>query len=116
MTSLHKTAIESGAELAPAYEIDGSMQPATYTVTLAQLESIVGKAAARLLAALDGMDRGCAEPGFKGHENGYGESSAGDELQSAREELVTLVGHVPAVEVDEPEIPWVETPVAPAQI
>lgn len=40
-TSLHKVAIESGAELAPAYEIDGTMQPATYTVTLAQLEAII---------------------------------------------------------------------------
>lgn len=53
MTSLHKVAIKLGAELAPAYEFSGSMQPATYTVTLAQLESIVGKASARLLTALD---------------------------------------------------------------
>lgn len=52
----------------------------------------------RLLTALDGMDRGCREPGFRGHENGLGESSAGDELQDAREELVALVGHVPAAE------------------
>ena len=53
--SLHKVALESGAELAPAYEIDGSMQPATYTVTLEQLETIVGKTEGRLLTALDGM-------------------------------------------------------------
>lgn len=99
--SLHKVAIESGAELAPAYEIDGSMQPATYTVTLEQLETIVGKIAARLLAALDGMDRGCTQKGFKGHENGHGEP-AGDELEAARDELAALVGHVAAVEVDEP--------------
>ena len=51
--SLHKVALESGAELAPAYEIDGSMQPATYTVTLEQLEAIVGTTAGRLLTALD---------------------------------------------------------------
>ena len=109
-TSLHKAAIESGAELAPAYEVDGTLQPATYTVTLAQLEATVGKMSGRILAALDGMDRGCTEPGFRGHQNGYGEESAGDELQAAREELAALVGHVAAVEVEEPEIPWVETP------
>ena len=51
--SLHKVALEYGAELAPAYEIDGSMQPATYTVTLEQLEAIVGTTAGRLLTALD---------------------------------------------------------------
>lgn len=109
MTSLHKVAIKLGAELAPAYEFSGSLQPATYTVTLAQLESIVGKASARLLTALDDMDRGCTEKGFKGHENGYGEP-AGDELQAARDELASLVGHVAAAEVAEPEVPWVETP------
>lgn len=54
----------------------------------------------RLLDALDGMDRGCREPGFRGHENGLGESSAGDELQAAREELAALVGHVQAVEAE----------------
>jgi len=45
-TSLYKTAIELGAELAPAYEIDGIMQPATYTGTLAHLQSIVDAAIA----------------------------------------------------------------------
>lgn len=95
MTNLHKTAIESGAELSPAYEIDGAIQPTTYTVTLCQLEAIVGKAAARLLVALDGMDRGCTDPGFRGHQNGLGEE-AGNELQDAREELAELVGHVRA--------------------
>ncbi len=112
MTNLHKTAIESGAVLAPAYEIDGTMQHATYTVTLTQIEAIVGKASARLLMALDGMDRGCTEPGYRGHQNGYGEESAGDELQTAREELAALVGHVAAAEVEEPEVPWIETPMA----
>ena len=57
----------------------------------------------RLLTALDGMDRGCTEPGFRGHQNGYGEESAGDELQAAREELASLMGHIAAVEVEEPE-------------
>ena len=52
----------------------------------------------RLLDALDGMDRGCTEPGFRGHENGLGEDS-GNELQEAREELVSLTGHVPIVEI-----------------
>lgn len=33
------------------------------------------------------MDHGCREPGFQGHENGLGDAIAGDELQSAREEL-----------------------------
>lgn len=93
--SLHKIAIESGAELAPACEIGGSMQPATYAVTVEQLGAIVGKTAGRLLTALDGMDRGCAEKGFKGHENGYGEP-AGDELDAARDELALLVGHISA--------------------
>ena len=64
----------------------------------------------RLLMALDGMDRGCNEPEFQRHGNGLGEP-AGDELQVAREALVALVGHVAIVEVDEPEIPWVVTPV-----
>lgn len=41
MTSLHKTAIAAGAELASAYEFNGEMQPATYTLTLEQLEVIV---------------------------------------------------------------------------
>lgn len=48
----------------------------------------------RLLNALDAMDHGCREPGFRGHENGLGDSTAGDELQAAREELAALVGHV----------------------
>jgi hypothetical protein len=82
------------------------------TLTEAELAMLLSNAvtdsSTRLLKALDGMDRGCIEPGFKGHENGYGEL-AGDELQSAREELAALVGHIAAVEVDEPEIPWVET-------
>jgi len=64
----------------------------------------------RLLAALDGMDRGCVEKGFQGQQNGYGEPNAGDELQAARDELAALVGHVAAAEDDEPESPWVETP------
>lgn len=113
MTNLHKTAIESGAVLAPAYEIDGTMQHATYTVTLTQIEAIVGMASVRLLMALDGMDRGCTEPGFRGHQNGYGEESAGDELQTAREELAALVGHVAAAEVEETEVPWTETHAQP---
>lgn len=99
MTNLHKAAIESGAELSLAYEIDGAIQPATYAVTMAQLEFIVGKATARLLAAIDRMDRGCREPGFRGRQNGLGEES-GNELQEAREELELLVGHVALVEVD----------------
>lgn len=69
----------------------------------------IAQAVSPLLKALDGMDRGCKEPGFKGHENGYGEP-VGDELQATREELAALIGHVAAVEVDVPEIPWVETP------
>lgn len=56
-------------------------------------------AIARLLAALDGMDRGCTDPGFCGHENGYGEP-AGDELQAAREALELLVGHVAAPDLE----------------
>ena len=53
----------------------------------------------RLLAALDGMDRGCREPGFRGFENGHGED-AGTELQEAREYLASLIGHVPVVDAD----------------
>lgn len=62
----------------------------------------VDKATRRLLAALDGMDRGCREPGFRGHQNGLGEES-GNELQDAREELVNLIGHVPSVKDEEVE-------------
>lgn len=68
----------------------------------------VASATLRLLVALDGMDRGCVVPGFRGYENGYGEESAGDELQEARESLAALVGHVPAIEGDESELPSVE--------
>lgn len=64
--------------------------------------AVVEPAARRLLAALDGMDRGCREPGFRGHQNGLGEES-GDELQDAREELAKLVGHIPAVKDEEVE-------------
>ena len=74
--NIHKTAIGSGVKLAPSYEFNGNTEPAIYTMTLAQLESIVGKVATRLLTALDGMDRGCTQPGFKGHQNGYGEDAA----------------------------------------
>jgi hypothetical protein len=80
------------------------------TYYLASEVEAIAASTERLLAALDGMDRGCTEPGFRGHQNGYGEESAGDELQAAREELAALVGHVALEEVDEPEIPWLETP------
>lgn len=56
----------------------------------------------RLLVAMDGLDRGCTEPGFRGFQNGYGEESAGDELQAAREELAILVGHIASAEVKAP--------------
>lgn len=79
------------------------------TYYLASEVDAIAASTKRLLAALDGMDRGCNAPGFQGHENGYGEP-AGDELQAAREELSTVVGHAAAVEVNEPDIPWVETP------
>lgn len=46
----------------------------------------------RLLVALDAMDSGCREPGFRGFQNGLGEDS-GTELQEAREELAAMVGH-----------------------
>ncbi|MFC6281144.1 hypothetical protein [Polaromonas aquatica] len=73
------------------------------------VREIVAHHAKRILTALDGMDRGCITPGFRGHQNGYGEESAGDELEAAREELVELVGHVAVEEFEEPETPWVET-------
>lgn len=56
-------------------------------------------AVVRLLAALDAMDVGCNEPGFRGSENGHGEQ-VGDELQDAREALAALVGHTSLVEVE----------------
>lgn len=73
------------------------------------VREVVAMHTKRLLSALDCMDLGCTEPGFQGHENGYGESSAGDELQAAREDLAGLVGHVPLAEPIAPEVPWVET-------
>lgn len=83
MTSLEVAAVAAGAEVAPAYEFNGQLEAATYTVTAAQLQAVVARATARLLAAMDGMDRGCMPWGFRGHQNGYGEESAGDELQTA---------------------------------
>ena len=56
-------------------------------------KQVLERGTVRLLNALDCMDHGCREPGFQGHENGLGDEKAGDELQSAREELVTFVGH-----------------------
>lgn len=80
-------------------EAGGALLP---QLTANELAGIVNEAlmvhTKRLLTALDGMDLGCTEPGFNGFENGYGDSSAGDELEAARQELVALVGHVPAVE------------------
>lgn len=70
---------------------------------------LVQKHVAKILAALDRMDHGCTVPGFRGFENGYGDGSAGDELQDAREELERLVGHVAAEEVTLPDVPFVET-------
>lgn len=59
----------------------------------ALVRELVAQRTGRLLDALDGMVRGCREPSFSRHENGLGESSAGVELQAAREELSVLVGH-----------------------
>lgn len=67
----------------------------------AVVKELVGARTKRLLMALDNMDRGCTVPGFQGHENELGESSAGDELQAAREELAQAVGHVAEI-----ESPW----------
>lgn len=67
--------------------------------------TLVANRTKRLLVALDGMDLGCSEPGFRGFQNGYGEESAGNELQAAREELVALVGHVAAVEDEDDDLP-----------
>ena len=38
---------------------------------------LVQKHVAKILAALDRMDHGCTNPGFRGFENGYGDGSAG---------------------------------------
>lgn len=46
-------------------------------------------AARRLLAALDRLDDGCEEPGFRGWRNGHGED-VGDEVQDARESLAAI--------------------------
>lgn len=56
-------------------------------------KQVLAAGTARLLNALDCMDHGCREPGFNGHENGLGDSKAGDELQAAREELAAFVEH-----------------------
>lgn len=61
------------------------------------LNADVRNATLRVLAALDALDRGCREPGFRGFENGHGEE-VGTALQDARENLAALIGHVPAVE------------------
>lgn len=50
-------------------------------------------AALRMLAALDKLDEGCREPGFRGWENGNG-VRCGDEAERARKALARLVrGH-----------------------
>jgi hypothetical protein len=50
-------------------------------------------AALRMLAALDKLDEGCKEPGFRGLENGNG-VRCGDEAERARKALARLVrGH-----------------------
>lgn len=79
------------------------------------VKELVAKHANRLLKSLDAMDRGCRQPGFRGHENGYGES-VGDELQDAREELASMVGHVAAIEIEEPEVAFVEMPMPQTQL
>ena len=87
----------------------GRMVPQLTENELAGLvNEAISAATKRLLTALDGMGRGCTVPGFHGHENGYGEP-VGDELQAAREELAAVTSHVAAIEIDEPEIPFVET-------
>ena len=50
----------------------------------------VEAAAKRLLAALARMDKGAANPGFRGWQNGHGEE-VGDEAQDAREALARLL-------------------------
>ena len=47
-------------------------------------------AAQRLLAALDKMDEGCIEPGFRGWRNGNG-ALCGDETERARKALYRLL-------------------------
>ena len=50
----------------------------------------MAEAGARLIAALDALDDGSAEPGFRGWENAHGEP-VGNEVQDAREALSALV-------------------------
>lgn len=38
---IHQTAIDAGAILAPAYEFNGRTEPATYTLTLAQMDAVL---------------------------------------------------------------------------
>lgn len=47
-------------------------------------------ASLRLLDALDRLDHGSREPGFRGWENGYGEP-CGDEVEDARQAMAALV-------------------------
>lgn len=46
-------------------------------------------ASLRLLDALDRLDHGSREPGFRGLENGYGEP-CGDEVEDARQALAAV--------------------------
>ena len=46
-------------------------------------------ASLRLLGALDRLDHGSREPGFRGWENGYGEP-CGDEVEDARQALAAV--------------------------
>ena len=72
----------------------GRMAPQLTENELAGLvNEAVASATKRLLDALDCMDHGCRDPGFKGYENGLGDESAGNELQAAREELTAMVEH-----------------------
>lgn len=58
---------------------------------MAFTEEIIA-ASRRLLTALDKLDEGSNNPGFRGWQNGNGED-CGDEVEDARESLAALLQH-----------------------
>jgi hypothetical protein len=61
-------------------------------------KEVLSKGTTPLLNAMDRMDHGCREPGWRGHDNGLGDTTAGDELQDALDKLRLFVNHQPVPE------------------
>lgn len=87
--SLFRVSFGMSVLLDPANEV---VDPTATTLQFHPKFGALDAAARRMLSALDKMALGCDKPGFQGIQNGLGEN-AGDEVQNAREALITLTGH-----------------------